>query len=83
MPDKPLLDKQFSPWLPDEPGFTFRAKDDLSDIPVKAYLEAIREHYPEESDEVQSIVEWLKRRDQWRSENPGKCKLPDYKAKGE
>ena len=71
--------KVLSPILPDEPTLTFRAKDDFSDFPVKAYLQVLRSaKYAEDSPEIMSIQAWLARREAWRAANSDKCKRPDY-----
>ena len=73
------LPKVLSPILKDEPTLTFRAKDNFSDFPIKAYLQVLRSaKYADDSPEILSLQEWLARREAWRAANPDKCKRPDY-----
>lgn len=71
--------KEFAPRIGEEPFMTFRAKDDYSDVAVKAYRDALmKAGYEIESTEIMALDEWVRLRDQWREENPEHCKAPDF-----
>jgi len=64
---------------PTEPRFTLRAKDNLSGMAVSVYRDTLKfVGYPDDDPMVKSCDEFLARREEWRAENPDKCKNPDF-----
>jgi hypothetical protein len=58
------------------PVFILKAKDNLSDQIVQAYVNlCYNSGLPEQGEQAQLALDEIR---QWRAENPDKCKFPDH-----